>query len=88
MTVPRVVELYYKVSELALLLRFSESWVRERIQAGDFGECLDIDGDLRIPASGVNAFLAQKPYQYSPGVKARNRGELMRKLAKQKPPQA
>ena len=56
----RVVEMYYTVAELSCLLRFSEQWVRDRIHAGDFGpHALNVRGDLRVPASAVNAFLEQ-----------------------------
>jgi len=80
----RAVECYYTVQEVSLLLRFSERWVRERINEGAFGAGVrDINGDLRIPASGINAFLDSKPRFYDPGIKARNLGELRRKIPKQ-----
>lgn len=72
--------MHYTVGELACLLRFSEQWVRERIKAGDFGDqVLNIRGDLRVPASAVNAFLARWS---SPavGVAGRSAGELLRRL--------
>ena len=76
----RVVEMHYSVAEVALLLRFTPQWVRERAKAGAFGRCFDIDGDIRVPASGVNEFLESHPLGAPPGVKARNEGELRRKL--------
>lgn len=86
-----VVELFYSVRELSFLLRFSESTIRRRIRDGDFsppGEdgapdlanILDVDGDLRIPASGVIFFQRQHALVWNAGVKARNLGELRRKL--------
>lgn len=90
----RVVELYYSVSELAFLLRFSDTTIRKRIKAGDFsppGEdhkpdfsnVIDIDGDLRVPASGVNWFLDQHPLKYDSGIRARNAAELRRKMKRE-----
>jgi hypothetical protein len=56
----RVIELYYTVGDLCTLLRYSDTWVKLRIKAGDFGPgVLDIRGEYRIPASGVNVFLTQ-----------------------------
>jgi len=78
-----LLEMYYTINEVATLLRFSDRWVRDRINDGSFGDGVrDINGDLRIPASGVNAFLSLHPRQYDLGIKARNLGELRRKLAK------
>jgi len=92
MTQPRVVEKYYSPRDLACLVGFSEKFWRERCQAGEMtlleGEAviaapLDIAGELRIPASAVNAYLARHPYRYDAGVKARNTAELRRKLGKE-----
>ena len=47
---------------------------------------LEISGELRIPATAMNAWLARHPYRYDAGVKARNQGELRRKLAARAPP--
>lgn len=88
---PRIVELYYSISELCFLLRFSDSTIRKRVKDGDFstpGEdglpdrsnILDVQGDLRVPASGVNWFLSQNALRSDPGTKARNKAELARKL--------
>lgn len=90
---PRVVELYYTVAELAFLLRFSEPTIRQRIRDGkfsppgengapDFSNIKDLEGDLRIPASGVNWYLSQHPFKYDLGVKAVNTAELRRRIRK------
>ena len=79
------VEMHYTVGEVSLLLRMSERWVRDRIQAGEFGDTAT-DGpvliggtDWRIPASGINRYLAGQRPLPSPGVPARNRRELRAK---------
>lgn len=86
---PRVVEKYYSTTELEVLVGFGEKFWRERCQAGELtlkdggqtiAEPLLVAGELRIPASSINAWLAKHPYRYDPGVKARNRAELTRKL--------
>lgn len=77
----RVLEMYYKVGDLAALLRFSVQWVRDKIKAGEFGDQVHlVDGEFLVPASAVNTFLERHRYQYSDGIKARNRAELMRKF--------
>ena len=87
---PRVLEKYYSPKELSTLLGFSAGFFRDRAQAGDFTlavngavvcEPLEIAGELRIPASAVNAWLALHPYRYDAGIKARNAGELRRRIA-------
>ena len=77
---PRAVEKHYSVGEAALLLGFSERWVRDRIRAGDFAGVIDCGSELRIPASSINAFLARHEY-LEPGIPARTAGELRRKAA-------
>lgn len=86
----KVVEKYYSPLELSLQVGFGKQFWRERCQSGDLtltvddvviAEPLEISGELLIPASAVNAFLARHKYQYDAGIKARNKGELMRKLA-------
>lgn len=88
----KVLEKFYSPRELSYQLGFGERFWRERCQAGDFtlriddvviAEPLEIAGELRIPASAVNAWLAKHLYRYDAGVKARNAGELRRKLASQ-----
>jgi len=92
MSQARVVEKYYSPRELSSLIGFAEKFWRERCQAGEMtlrdgdvviSEPLDIAGELRIPASAVNAYLARHPYRYDAGVKARNAAELRRKLGKE-----
>lgn len=87
--IPRVIEKFYSVKELQFLVGFGERFWRERAQAGDFtiylgdeiiAQPVEISGELRIPASAVNAYLAKHPYRYDAGVKARNTAELRRKL--------
>jgi|GEM_PF-1253740 len=91
----RPVELFYSVSELAILLRFSDATVRRWVKEGrfsppgedgkaDLSNCLEIGQDIRVPASGVQFFCAHNPLKYDLGIKARNKGELIRKL-KQSP---
>lgn len=84
----RVVELYYTVRDLCCLLRYSDTWVKQRIKAGDFGDgVLDVSGDYRVPASGVNAFLDR--YKFTGaipvGTAARTQGELLRKMRRNGP---
>ena len=91
--IPRVLEKFYSVRELSYLLGFNEKWWRERAQAGDLvlmdsagnvvSEPVNLGGELRIPASAVNGYLARHPYRYDAGVAARNRAELRRKVAAQ-----
>lgn len=78
-----VLELYYSVRELAFLLRFGETTIRRWLKEKQFGPLdlvLDVAGDIRVPASGVNEFTKAHPLKYDLGVRARNRGELLRKL--------
>jgi hypothetical protein len=58
--------------------------VRERIHAREFGHgVVNLGGaraDYRIPASGINAYLARrKIFMEEPGILARSVGELRRK---------
>lgn len=61
----KALEKHYTVAEVALLLGFSERWVRERIQDGSFGSLergasgpVQIGGtDWRVPASAINAYV-------------------------------
>ncbi len=87
---PKVVEKYYSLAELRCLVGFGPRFWRERAQAGELtlrdgdlvlAEPLEVAGELRVPASCVNAFLARHPYRHDAGVKARNQAELRRKLA-------
>lgn len=76
---PRAVERYYSVPETAMLLSFSERWVRDRIRAEEFAGVIEVGGELRIPASAINAFLARHE-RLEPGIPARTVGELKRKV--------
>jgi predicted DNA-binding transcriptional regulator AlpA len=75
-----VVELYYSVPELEVLLRFSSAYLRKRIHAEEFPGTVNIDGDLRVPASAVNAWLERHGLATPRGLKARTAGELRRKM--------
>lgn len=73
---------YYSVSSVAYHLEMSKVWVLRRLKEGAFGSgVLDLDGDLRIPVSGLNAFLESHRRVYSEAISARNKAELRRKLA-------
>ena len=97
--ISRVVEKHYSPRELSFLIGFDEKFWRQRAKDGEFTltietgtesvvVCapLEISGELRIPATAMNAWLARHPYRYDAGVKARNQGELRRKLAARAPP--
>jgi|SRR6185312_3889516 len=90
----KVLEKFYSLEELHCLLGWSREFFGDRCKAGDFtltvpgpdgpvviAEPVQIRGDIRVPASAVNAWLARHPYKYDAGVKARNTSELRRKLA-------
>ena len=88
----RAVEKYYSPQEAGWLLGFSERFIRDlakseelTVKDGDSGEVIAqpvfIAGELRIPASCLNAYIARHPYRSDPGIKARNRAELLRRLA-------
>jgi hypothetical protein len=86
----RVVEKFYSTAELECLLGFAPRFWRDLAKAGELtltvdgvviAQPVDIAGELRIPASSVNAYLARHPYRPELGVKARNIGELRRKCA-------
>lgn len=86
-----VVEKYYSMNELTLLIGFGEKFWRHRCRNGELtltqgdvviSEPVEIAGELFAPASGVNAYLAQHPYRYDAGVRARNKAELQRKLTR------
>lgn len=91
--VPKVIEKHYSPRELSFLLGFDEKWWRQRAQSGELtvrddlgnvvSEPLELAGELRIPASAVNGYLARNPYRYDAGTKARNTAELRRKLGKE-----
>ena len=79
-------EKYYRVRDVALLLDFSTKWIAERAKAGDFGRCFSVvgedgRGELRIPSSGVNAYIERNkvPRLEIQPIAARTEGELRRK---------
>ena len=87
----RVVELFYTVGELAFLLRLGESTVSRKWKSGEFSPAgpdgqpdisniVDLGGDIRIPASGVNHYLDRHRVRRTSGVAARTVGELRRKV--------
>lgn len=90
----RVVEKHYSPKELSYLMGFSARYWCDACKAGELtlrdanapdlvlAQPVEIGGELRIPASCVNAYLARHPFRYDAGVKARNTGELRRILAK------
>lgn len=79
----RAVEKFYTVAEVALLLSFSDRWVRDRCRAGEFPNVISIDGDVRIPAGDVNALL-EASRREDLGVLARSKGELLRRVRNQR----
>ncbi|HXJ73058.1 MAG TPA: hypothetical protein VNM37_09395 [Candidatus Dormibacteraeota bacterium] len=83
----RVVEKYYSVSECALLLSVCEKTVLRAIKARELGDQVVNLGSeerpsYRIPAVGINEYLARRRVFSEPGVAARSVGELRRKAAK------
>lgn len=89
--IPRVVEKHYSPVEASALLGFAPGFWRDQAKAGELtlvdsasqaviAEPMEISGELRIPASCLNAFLLRRPFRYDPGIKARNQAELRRKL--------
>ena len=87
----KVVEKYYSVRDLQLLIGFSERFWRDLALSGELtlregdevlAEPVDIGGQMRVPASAINSYLIRHPYRGDPsGIKARNLGELRRKIA-------
>lgn len=87
----KVVEKFYSPAELAGLWGFSTGKIRALCKEGAFilrdstGQIVaqpwEIAGEIRIPASAINAYAFARPYVYDAGIKARNKGELLRKLA-------
>lgn len=77
----RLVEAYYTVPQLEVLLQRCGKTLRERIKSGDFGRAVVLDGgDYLVPASGVNAWLDSKRlFNELDPVLARSPGEALRK---------
>ena len=83
----KVVEMFYTVQETALLLRLCEKTVIAKLKKRDFGdEVVNLGGllrpDYRIPASGINRYLAVCRVFPDYGIAARSEGELRRKTGK------
>jgi hypothetical protein len=78
---PRAVERYYSVSEAGMLLGFSGRWIRDRIRSGELAGVVECGAELRIPASGINAYLDRHQYLEA-GIPARTAGELKRKRSR------
>jgi len=82
----RAVEKFYSIAETALLLSLSDKTIRRRLESGELGvEVVNLGSasapDYRIPASGINAWLAARRVFLEPGITARSVGELRRKAA-------
>lgn len=85
-----VVEAYYSANDLAALWRFGAQKILAMVKAGDFtlrnaqgvvvAEPMEVAGEVRIPASAINDYAVRHPYRYTDEIKARNKGELLRKL--------
>lgn len=78
------VEAFYTVAHVCALLQVSRDWLDERMRAGEFGTIVDLNAgggrpEIRIPASGINEYLATHEYQPAKAVVARSKGELRRK---------
>lgn len=79
------VEKYYSLEECALLLSCSVKTVLRRVRAHELGEEVvnlgsEARADYRIPASGLNGYLAaRRVFAREPGITARSVGELRRK---------
>lgn len=87
---PQVVEAYYSPADLSALWRFGPAKIRTMAKSGDFtvrdaagaivAEPMEVAGELRIPASGVNQYARSHALSVIHGVKARSKGELLRKI--------
>lgn len=82
----RAQQLWYSIGKLAFMYEFSEATVRRWVKAGKFGALsdtryvLDLDGDIRVSGLGCACFEAAHPLVYDNTVRARNAGELRRRL--------
>jgi hypothetical protein len=82
----KAVEKFYSVAETALLLSICDKTVIRKLKEREFGEDVvnlgsDERPDYRIPASGINAWLARRRVFTEPGIAARSTGELRRKAS-------
>lgn len=77
-----LLEVHVSPKQIGYLMNLSETTIRRKIQSAMFGHLVvNLDGDLRVPQSAVNGFLAAHRFVESPGIKARTIGELRRKAA-------
>jgi hypothetical protein len=77
----RVLELYYTVTEVSLLLRMSEDWVRGQVHSGALTGAVSFGStSWRVPASSVNALLDRHQVAPAQPLIARTEGELRRKV--------
>ena len=82
----KAVEMYYSVTEAAFLLRVCTKTVLGALKARALGdEVVNLGSparpDYRIPASGLNGYLAARRVFPAPGTPARSPGELRRTVA-------
>ncbi len=78
------VEKFYSVAETALLLSMCSQTVITKLKLREFGNDVvnlasEQRPEYRIPASGINAWLAERRVFAEPGIAARSPGELRRK---------
>jgi hypothetical protein len=81
-----LMELYYTVVEVAGCLRLTDRTVKDKSKAGDFGSGVVNVGtvqrpDYRIPATGINAWLATHILPVPEPIVTRSVGQLRRKAA-------
>lgn len=82
----KAVEKFYSVQDVGLLLTLCDKTVIVKLKAREFGEEVvnlgtDQRPDYRIPASGINDYLASRRVFSEPGIAARTTGELRRKAS-------
>ena len=85
-----VTEMFYTIQEVSMLLRVHQKTVLAKMKSREFGSGVVNIGseqrpDYRVPASGVNEYLAKHRVFTEatvPGVPTRCTGELRRKVAR------
>lgn len=76
----KVVEMHYTAQEIAVLIRKSDRYVRDKMKSGAFGaDVFFVDGEYVACASAVNDFIERHRLP-QPGIAARTQGEFRRKL--------
>lgn len=81
----KAVEMHYTVAQVSLLVGLCTKSVLAKVKAREFGADVvnlgsELRPDYRLPASGVNAFLAsRRVFSESVGISARSTGEIRRK---------